>query len=413
MLKKWDAEEEIGQERGPEAKRRNLLRSIIRAGQVATALSAIGGLVGDVLRPLASINFLAFAATSVAAIVLLVLCMKRVRFFGYGLGVACFFTVCLALGFGAWWKLAESRGGGRGFLAEHLPIVHELQTAIMTERKVEGKRLIDGPAAGPAAQSHPAEGLDGALRGFPAKVIKAEVVGEPKVKKKSGSEIVLGYTLQIAVDLARYQAFADGLVAELGKVATAQGECLGKGFPTDRHFIDASTILTELAGSENSSIDQREFKINKILYIGDGSNDVGFDHDWWKGKLDKDEQMVVVVNTARSGLDDRTRWVWFHVPKSQGFRPGLVVDISFLDSQGTEMSRDRFAFRGRLAPALAARKRSISDVNWQVEEVIVSPYCLTESRAYWRVTDLPMEIRLTPDEVRRLATIRCTVKSPD
>jgi hypothetical protein len=126
---------------------------------VATAcLAGLLGLVGDFMQPLAPVNFIAFAATSVLALVLAVLWVKKREALGRSVGLTSAVLGCLAAGFGGWWALAYFHGGrDKGYLAAHFRLVSRVQSAVLS--RVEGEELAgawglrsDDPAETPACE---------------------------------------------------------------------------------------------------------------------------------------------------------------------------------------------------------------------------------------------------------------------
>ena len=113
-------------------------RRLLKWVGTATAVSAILGLIGDFLRPLAAFNLMAFVATSGVIVSLLVLRARRGAVLGHSFALVCAVCVPLATGFGLWWGLAHFEGSReKGYLAEHIRVVDRLQSAIIHEDERE------------------------------------------------------------------------------------------------------------------------------------------------------------------------------------------------------------------------------------------------------------------------------------
>jgi len=132
----------------PQAKGRSLIRTLRRLAETALALSIIGGLVGDFLRPMEAFNFYALVTFSGLAVLFLLFSLNRRR-----VALTCFFFICLATGFGGWWAVAEFKGGKtKGFLAEHIGVVESLQSSVLTRIKRELAEAANEPGKKPPSE---------------------------------------------------------------------------------------------------------------------------------------------------------------------------------------------------------------------------------------------------------------------
>jgi hypothetical protein len=102
-------------------------------------VSALLGLIGDFLRPLAPFNLIAFVLTFGFVVALLVLRAKGRHLFGAWFAQVCTTSVTLAIGFGVWSGLALFTGSWeKGYLAKQIRIVDRVQSAMLTKDDAEG-----------------------------------------------------------------------------------------------------------------------------------------------------------------------------------------------------------------------------------------------------------------------------------
>jgi hypothetical protein len=382
--------------------------------KVVPGLAVALPLIGDFLRPIAPFNFLIFVISSLVALSLVVLFVKRPRMLNVALGGTCALFVVMALGFGFWWGLAWVTGSKhKGLLAEHVPLVERMQASVIrgasvvTEQQVEGDKLAEEVGKHMEQEKDARELLQYAFDGYPGNVIKAEVIGDPK--RKPGAEGVYQYDLQISVDVEQYETITKNrILPVLEKVALRKGEEFASARKTDH---DGSTA--ELRHKNRSSIEdhivfgrEAEFRnIRELSIIREGKCEV--------------DEMIVWVNTARSGSDDRTTWKWYVVPKAPVFdRRAITVDVIFQDKKQQELLRERIQGKGRDFQGLPG----LCWYTWgggraaTTTKVIMSAYLLGvsnvgETTRYVPSLTLKKDIKLTPAELAKLGSIRCSVKN--
>jgi hypothetical protein len=115
--------------------------------------------------------------------------------------------------------------------------------------------------------------------------------------------------------------------------------------------------------------------------------------------------MVVVLNTYRSPGDGITRWKWYHVVNPKCLRPGIKLQISFLDAAGAQISPQEI-ITAKGAPGLALYARPLTGRNRTVDEAIISPYWIVGQLTYFRTLTTSHEIRLSIDVLSRTVTVK-------
>ena len=286
-------------------------------------------------------------------------------------------------------------GNNRGFLAENIPVVGAFQASVVTGTKVEGDKLATEAEHQLQDEKKAATTIQEVLQGFPANVVRAEVIGEPRVKKNTDSAVVLAYDLQVSVYPKEYDSFTSQLIPILEKAATQKGETFAAAeklgadihapwsdywaYQYARRIFDLDTADKEVKNGMKFSTVMQTWEKN------------GIRQDWWQSKLDKDSQMAVVVCTKHSGADDKTTWNWYHIPRSDSFRPGVRIEIRFNDKDGQELSRDELLLtQGKIGlTGLHLAERDVSDANGGVIEAMIAPYHIFDDAYYCRtITNL-------------------------
>ena len=370
-------------------------RQVVKAALSTFIGSQLSGLVGDLLKPLASINAIAFTGSSALAVLFLYFSVKRGRIARFA-RLACSFFVILAAGFGSWLALAHYAGGGeKGFLAEHIPFVANIQSGIVT--KVEGEKLGSEVQHQLKVEKQAAESLQEALQGFPATFIRAEVVGEPRIKKKSGTSVVLEYDLMVSIDPDTFDSFTTKLIPILDKTATAKGEVFASA-QVDETFQNNTFDSLQGMFDWNTAVRMKDhIRFSPVMrYKEDIRSEWLFKTEFGRQSLKStldESQMVVAVNIKRSGSDDRTTWKWYHVPLSKSFASRIAIDIRFNDKTGRELSREQFQFdpySSRYIPGVVYQN------SYPVFEAMIAPYHMLPRGGYCRTITIPLEVTLTP-----------------
>lgn len=393
-------------------RKHDLGKAIIRAGEVAGGVVAIGGLVGDFLKPLAEVNLIVFLVASALSLMLLYLCLKRRTIFGYGFGVACLFCLIVAAGFGTWWKVADSKGGQKqGILASKFDVVSRVQGAVLDVRKVDGAQVVTKVEKEEAGTKASREGVDVLLHDYPATLLAARTVGDLRPSAEPGGQVLVSYDLSIGVNPSTYDEFATKLEPLLDAAASRKGEVFcaappAKAIPGHSAF---EALLPDLLRADEYLMPDKLYDLAKVQQtpmFQPARDREGFGNDWWVDPVDPDREMVVVLNTARNQVGDRATWRWFHVGKLDGLPTRERIDVAFLDSRGREVVRDALTI-GPLLPGLTLSHRNLVDKSWKALELIICPAILCP-RGYASEVTIPRQLKMTKDELKRVASIRCT-----
>lgn len=394
---------------------------------IAGFVPVIGGFVGDFLRPLAPFNGILFLLSLLASVALVVLFLKRPKYFGLVTGGACLMLILASIGFGGWWGLGLVFGKGtRGFMGSRIGPVASLQSAVLTIRSEEGVTTETGIKGDELAEQvrrqletekDAAKLLHFAFDGYPANVIKAEVIGEPQRRKGTRDRIVIEYNLRIGVDLEQYDNVTrKKLLPILEKVAINKGEVLTRAESIQRppyrgRLFDSSTNQRLNEGS----VDGKEtIQFGPSLQRERDPSGQGYGQVWRRGDLDKGADMIVVVNTGRSGSHDRGTWKWFHVPLTplfdfQNRESAVRIKLFFKDREGHDLNRDQMLLRGRGIPGLCLENANNSSLP---AVVVISPYMLDDDTGDYAQTVTALQImRLTQDELQNLARVTCAVEA--
>jgi hypothetical protein len=173
------------------------------------------------------------------------------------------------------------------------------------------------------------------FKGFPESVMKVAVV-EPKPVDSEENRIQLQYTIDISLDREKYNAFVDRIIPKLEKLAIRQGEWDLTAEEDDERKLDnpppGVAPLYHLPGLLRVRYSQVGTALDPSLIAAKTM--------WELDKINFKTQMVVVVNTVRNDRGDRTTWRWFHVARPEMTEPKLSVKVDFLDRNSNVVTRD-------------------------------------------------------------------------
>jgi len=297
---------------------------------------------------------------------------------------------------------------------ESSSLVAKLKAASITLKNVDGKGLFAEAITREEAKKNAAVLVQKAFDGYPANVIQAEMIGKPRIKETSESEATIEYDLRVAVDIQKYETFAKRLVYILDKTSNAKGDMRAEA--SEEHWVKEHQQVREQAfvgtvfGYENRGRWPRvTFSPEKA--IANTPTRLGFDRRlWWKNGQDLRTNIIVVVNTGRTGLDDRTNWSWYCIPRGWLSVPkGTAINISLTDKGGKLVLADnQIEFKrgsggaGVFGPGLTVNDSSESF------DAIASPY-FVHNAYYWRHITITQQSKVAVGDVRNLDNIRCSV----
>ena len=370
----------------------------------AGGFSGLMGMVGDFLKPLAAFNLIAFVVSALLATFAVTLWVKGVRPLGRSLAPACAVLLCLALGFGGWWGLAYLKGGReKGYLAGHFGFVDRLQSSVVT--KVDGPGLGQEVRTQQRAEQKTAQSVEEVLKGYPASVLRAEVVGKPRPRAKKGDVIDLEYDLKVSVDTGKYEAVVASLGQIFDKAALRKGEIVTSARKNDS-YLDEHSILKDFAipgpGKATTST---------VWSSLDYGTRVEGDADLNTRLSSGESNVLVFLNTTRSGTGQNLTWQWYLLQDRPEYRPGLNLDIRLRGQSGRELDRRQFKLWS--ATGRDDDGFGISPPHWNngVKQVWIAPYYLDGSNGrYCSSVTGTSTVSLTQADLDQVGEIAVTLQ---
>ena len=299
-------------------------------------------------------------------------------------------------------------------------VVMKLKAAKITLKNLDGQSLYGNIVTQVGAEKDAAALVVKALEGFPDNCLEARVVGEPKTLEKTDSEATLAINVEFAPSLAGYNTFASKFCQTLEGSSKVKGE-----------FSSVAKNRTDGYG-------------NELLYF-DGY-DAGFAKwmpELWKGgsfnRRWTPEGIGIAVATLTSKDASRMEWKYYILDESTGdavvraFTREATCKVSFLDAEGQLVFVERFDPRADIgtkpspmqgilmSPPLIERQN-----NPGVAEAFSGRRLPGDSKPklafvapvfWWRFNNtstdyvskftIPRTIKLSLDEVKRVAKVKC------
>jgi len=313
---------------------------------------------------------------------------------------------------------------------ERRSVVMKLKAVNITVKEVDGKSMFAEFTTKRSAIEAAVAMRKRALEGFPANVVVANA-GNLKPAQQGADAVQLSYELTVTVDTVKFDQFQQRLTPLLDKTASAAGD------------ISLVTHRLEYLTKRDNPKQQDDFRgsfarfyladpASQSALLGNGGNTVfsapvicrlpdsaistgqypgttGWGRDWWKG-FDPSKRIVAVVNVGRNKANDRTIWKWYQVDSPFGMKfSGLAVNVSFLAADGAEITRDRLELKH--PPGIIIEESTNPTQPRRPILVRLSPYFWEDGTAYAPFVVLNMAIRLTSEEIKRIASVRCGVTS--
>ena len=243
---------------------------------------------------------------------------------------------------------------------ERRSVVAKLKAANVAVKEVDGKGLFAEAVTKLDAEQVSSELLAKALKGFPANVIKATVLGKPRLLDKDVSRATVEFDVDISADLERYEVLQKTLVEILRKVAVQKGAFslqAKAASENHRHQMSAfarasgySRIASAIRGGElvNSPFPMSFEPPVRVIYAKNEpyrfeTAMANYGTATSARPLNPQTEMIVLLNTGRDKDDDRSNWEWFHILHTKAFRSMVAVSISLNDVDGRELAMERFA----------------------------------------------------------------------
>ena len=290
-------------------------------------------------------------------------------------------------------------------------------------------------------QPTPAAWVFTALEGYPANVVRADVLGKPTLccevgdKDPAAKVCSLSYQLSIAVDEAKYDRFQRQLVQQLEGVAIRKGPWVAG---TDEQLKSSVPVQAGSLPSGSHYEGIRQIRPDQRFAAG----------AWGTDRADLGKETIVVVNTQRDTPGGPAAWQWFNIRRPDNtVRTGVQVKVEYLAAGGKVIGQEllpvnlgqnasppglevfnvvdrhdsdmrtlrTLGAKNSQATDAAVRSRTQSPVHHAEDLlVMVSPYiALTAGgdppQSFATNVVVPMTKRLTRDEAKQLQDIRCSV----
>lgn len=286
---------------------------------------------------------------------------------------------------------------------ERRSVIQKLSAVNIKLKGVDGKGMFAEVATKLEGEAGAKALIAKEFDSYPANVLQGVIKGKPSVETKGG-DTILTCEVEISVDPARYDTFQKKSVDLLRRVARRKGEC----------FVVAN----------NNSRDSQEKRM-----MMEPQSKSSYGQAWWTGKLSPGDDIVVVVNTKRNGLNDRTTWEWFHVPRPGGaidqndqveigstFAKNLSVNVLFLDTEGQEIVRhsQQLCTYGHeyCSPGMSVQtvRYGSSSGYHNMPFAMISPYFFRSEYDYKLSMPIKVEMKIAPEELKRISVVKTEIR---
>lgn len=314
-------------------------------------------------------------------------------------------------------------------------LIEKLGAARITLKNLDGQSLYGQVITEVAAEKDAAALIGKALEGFPDQYLEAKVVGEPNVLKKSDSDAVLEFHVEIAPNLVAYKAFANRLCKTLEAISRHKGKfsTVAKARGGDRGR--PAFVLTDYA--DNAVMEwMPSVLVNKGPYAS---------AEW------QPDTFTYVIATLLSKDCSRIEWRYFVVDsvmadaaKRAALRAG-TCEVSLVDVDGQAVvPGDQFDLKVDRIPhpdegsytsnywqcfltkvvggrkwrfeALTEDNMRGADAQWEPRLAFVAPVVLdNHDRSIGYVPTFPFtrRVKLSHDELRRISKVTAHISFRD
>jgi len=295
-------------------------------------------------------------------------------------------------------------------VVEKRDVLTRLRFANIAVAEVDGKGLFAEAISTLEAERAAERMLQRILNDYPATVLNVVIVSKPRVIDKSDREAKVSYDIKVGIDTSKYDQLFKRIIPLIERASVRHGifNNIGKsqspdktdderfaayfGMPHEPRVTDRMSIV--VAGSHSLCSGNLDYKREE------------FD----LSHIDFRTQMLVLVNTGRDKLDDRTTWKWFHMPKAKIFSNNVVVQVQFEGSS----HKDKFMFGRYLDPALPGLCLEADEHNtryvgpWKL--AVLSPYFLQFHVNVEYATEIAwtVETTLPLTELQKVRSLKCS-----
>jgi len=326
-------------------------------------------------------------------------------------------------GFVSSYRVLEENRYGRLYrrkivaVVERSPLLKRLKESKLHIREFDGRGFVAETLTRREARQNAAALLQRTLKGFPANVLQAEVLGRPDVTNDSDSGAQLVYRVRISVDRKRYEIFRQRLIAVLDQIATHKGSLSTTSIyvPTRYHEYGNEFFSDQFLGtSHRIRRGTAPATFTRFRSVRKSSMN-GIAKHWQEQRRSDRTPLLFVVHTGGVGVGRFTRWRWFEVPVSVKLPRGpLRAEMNYEGASGDLIRHNSFQIGPRM-PGISIDGEYNRDRSPQ--KVIISPYLLfhrgTGYRAkvvtYARYMVVERIARFQYDDLSEVQAVRCRV----
>jgi hypothetical protein len=288
---------------------------------------------------------------------------------------------------------------------------------------------------------------------FPGQFFMLTVTQQPKIIKAGPETSQLSYSVELSPNFQEYKAFADKLVAILGKTGGKRGDFSNDGLKPNcdksqmqgvtralwheffrrsdglsGSFVsrrDQAEFLQRLEDTEPSSPEAKGFQYFCFDQGGYMSPNVcGLDRVgkqfWGKAYENKETEFVLCMLAESNKSYSKTRWQWFTCDRSE-FPPGhdspwlrgIACEITFHDERNTFVASDTFS----LGNGIGVSRYGDFDRANDGGMIFVSPFWIPpeqtgsvwDRKGYVAKATFHRTTELSSDEVKNIKSVSCRV----
>lgn len=286
-------------------------------------------------------------------------------------------------------------------------VVARLRAASVIVKAFDGKALFAEAVTKLEAQGSALEILSQAFTVFPSGVFDADIKSKPSIAKGTDGKVLMTYQLTVKGDFAKYDQWQKKAVPLLDQLAANKGEkfIVARRQSEDNSHEGLSLEYMFPDGREREAWGKilRDPKVRlaieqPFMKLGENNDDV-----FTTPRHKPEKCKTICINTSRNATSDRTTWKWYDLPiEWKIFRP--VIEVSLLDSEGAEITRDVVEFGDEVMPGITCD-------TWTENNLIVSPGIFKSSyNCYAPMITFPRTIELQPEELERVSTTKCVIR---
>lgn len=292
-------------------------------------------------------------------------------------------------------------------------VVAKLKAANIAVKQVKGQDLYDEVVTDIDREKSGSQLLQKKLKDFQVGLVKAEVVGQRKIKNRTERETTLEYAIRLSIREQRFDRLTEELIPVLEKVSSQKGEFAVQPSENDRKLRLAS-------GGRGEQFQQKEFYEQLRGVLADDEEGHKLQAQWqpspilrMQGQPDLnrlaqglrgngDEKMLMLVNVKRTKLDDRLTWKWYVIPTLKELAPNVAIDVVLSGKDGQELTSNHLMLNKKFAPGVCFERR------YGAAKVCLSAYFGNE----WilcRHFTITMESKIATEDLKKLKEIRCSI----